>query len=346
VLGRPLPTVNEIIKGKRAITPDMAVSLGAAFGNGADYWMKLEADYRLSLATADSAPVQRRARVFGLAPIKEMMRRGWIKESDKVEEIESEVCRFFGLASIEDAPTVSVATRKSNVLDALTPVQRAWCVRARQLASALPHVPPFRPDRVQAARSELRRLAAYPSEAKRIPEVMTKYGIRFVVVEPLSGAKIDGAAFWLADDQPVIAVSARFDRVDALWFTVMHEFAHIAHGDAASVDSDLAGDSQTPPFLKSDVERRADEEAARSLIDPAELESFVRRVSPLYSKDRIIQFAHRIKIHPGIIVGQLQHRGEISYRANREMLAKVRSHLVSTSLTDGWGNSVPSDLLD
>ena len=41
-----------------------------------------------------------------------------------------------------------------------------------------------------------------------------------------------------------------------------------------------------------------------------------------------------------IIVGQLQHRGEISYRANREMLPKVRDAVVSTALTDGWGHSV------
>jgi len=32
VLGRPLPAVNEIIQGKRAMTPEMAIALEGAFG--------------------------------------------------------------------------------------------------------------------------------------------------------------------------------------------------------------------------------------------------------------------------------------------------------------------------
>jgi HTH-type transcriptional regulator/antitoxin HigA len=64
------------------------------------------------------------------------------------------------------------------------------------------------------------------------------------------------------------------------------------------------------------------------------------RVSPLYSKTRIIQFAHTIQIHPGIIVGQLQYRGEIGYSANREMLVKIRDIVIDSALTDGWGRSV------
>ena len=75
-------------------------------------------------------------------------------------------------------------------------------------------------------------------------------------------------------------------------------------------------------------------------IDSRVLDDFVIRVSPLYSKARINQFANRIKIHPGIIVGQLQHRGEISYASHRHALAKVRDVVTSTALTDGWGHTV------
>ena len=67
------------------------------------------------------------------------------------------------------------------------------------------------------------------------------------------------------------------------------------------------------------------------------LRSFILRVGPIYSKERINQFANRVKIHPGVIVGQLQKRKEISYAANREMLVKVREYVTSTAVTDGWG---------
>jgi HTH-type transcriptional regulator/antitoxin HigA len=200
--------------------------------------------------------------------------------------------------------------------------------------------------KLDQAEQKLRILAAYPKEARHLPKVLAEYGIRFVVVEPIAGAKIDGAAFWLDEDSPVIAVSGRFDRIDAFWFTVMHEFSHIRHEDSLSVDSELVGESDATTILvKDEVEMRADKEAAAALIPSEEMDSFIRRLGPLYSKERIVQFAHRIKIHPGIIVGQLQYRGEIGYSAHREMLAKVRSTIIETSLTDGWGRTLSPEFI-
>ena len=80
----------------------------------------------------------------------------------------------------------------------------------------------------------------------------------------------------------------------------------------------------------------------RRFVPRAELENFIARVRPLYSKLKIRGFAAVAKVHPGIVVGQLQHRGQISYAHNREMLAKVRDILTNTTLTDGWGKTAPS----
>src|ERR1043165_9441759 len=95
ILARPLPTVNEIIQGKRAIMPEMAVALGEAFETGAEIWMHREASYRLSLVKEGGTLVRKRARLFDLAPSKDMQERGWIKMTDDVTELESELCRFF-----------------------------------------------------------------------------------------------------------------------------------------------------------------------------------------------------------------------------------------------------------
>ena len=163
-----------------------------------------------------------------------------------------------------------------------------------------------------------------------------------MVVEPLQGAKIDGAAFWIGDS-PVIAVSARWDRIDAFWFTVMHEFMHIKNRDVYSVDVNLVSDGDTGIAIATfddEAEQRANAHAADVLVPKAELESFIKRTSPLYAAPRIVQFAHRIKMHPGIIVGQLQHRGELRYSSHRTFLSKIRRYVVETALTDGWGHSI------
>lgn len=340
ILGRPLPTINRILLGKHAILPEMAVALGAAFNVAPEVWMSREAAYRLSLTTEGGLDVRNRARLYDLAPIKEMQKRGWIKKVDDVQSLECELRTFFGVPSLEQPIEFPVALRTASQAKPLSPSQRAWCFRARQLANSL-LVKHFAADRLGVARKTLRKLAAYRSEACHVPEVLSEFGIRFVVVECLSSAKIDGAAFWI-DESPVIALSLRYDRHDYFWFTLIHEFMHIVNNDS-SVDDDLGREGHVPTSLKDDSERRADNEAADLLVTGADLESFIHRIGPLYSKDRIIRFAHSVKMHPSVIVGQLQYRGEIGWDSHRDLLTKIRDNVIDTALTDGWGRIVAVD---
>jgi HTH-type transcriptional regulator/antitoxin HigA len=339
ILGRPLPSVNEIILGKRGIMPEMAVALGQAFGTGAEIWLQREGTYRLSLVKDQTDVVGKRAKLFNSAPIKEIQKRGWIANTEDTEEIERELCRFYGVQSIDDEPTIVADFRRSSDGDNLSPSQKAWYFRARQIAGAL-RVSPFHDGRLSQCEKELVRLASFPQEARKIPKLLSSYGIRFVIVEPLPGSKVDGAAFWLNGSSPVIALSLRFDRIDGFWFNLGHEWSHIKHKDALSIDSNLVGQDHTPTAAKIPVEQRADLDAAAMLVSPSQMQSFIYRMAPLYSKDRINQFANRIKIHPGIIVGQLQYRGEIGFHANREMLVKIREAIIPSAVTDGWGESI------
>jgi HTH-type transcriptional regulator/antitoxin HigA len=339
ILGRPASTVNELVQAKRAISPEIAVELGTVFKTGPEVWMDRETAYRLSLAVADSGEVERRARLYELAPVKEMQKRGWIRQADDVSELEAELRRFFSVDDLEADPVIVANFRKSTPHDELTPAQKAWCARALQMARVLT-VAEFSEDKLPECEMKLRKLAAFPQEARKVPGLLSSYGIRFVIIEPLQGSKIDGAAMWLKPGSPVIALSMRYDRIDAFWFNLGHEFWHIKNRDGMSVDTDLSPWGEKTAESESPVERRADAEAAALLIPPEKLQSFILRVSPLFSKERINQFANRIKIHPGIIVGQLQHRREIGYSANREMLVKVRDIVSSTAVTDGWGQII------
>lgn len=49
-LGRPVQVVNEIIRGKKAITADTAVALERVLGISAEAWMNMQATYELTLA--------------------------------------------------------------------------------------------------------------------------------------------------------------------------------------------------------------------------------------------------------------------------------------------------------
>ena len=47
-LGIPVQRVNEIVRGKRGITPETAWLLAQAFGNTPEFWMNLQVTYDLS----------------------------------------------------------------------------------------------------------------------------------------------------------------------------------------------------------------------------------------------------------------------------------------------------------
>ena len=346
ITGYGKQAISLIVNEKNGVSADMAKALAAAFGNTPEEWLKWDSLYRLSNAEADVTLIERKAHLHSLAPIRDMQKRGWISTTDDLEKLESDLRKFFGVDALDGDVLFPVATHRTVKLLYLNPAEKAWCFRARKMASVLP-VPSFHPDRLNQAEKELRKLAAFPREARHLTELLASYGIRFVVVEPLPGVKIDGAAFWLDASSPVIALSVRFDRMDAFWFTLMHEFFHIKHGDAWSVDSDLIDGTIgiAVALVEDEAEKRASAAATNALIPTEEMKSFISRVGPLYSKERIIQFAHKVKIHPGIIVGQLQHRNEIGFGSNREMLAKIRASIIETALTDGWNRSITPGLV-
>ena len=339
ITGSSRQTIYSIMAGRSNISPEMAVALAAAFGNTPEEWLQWDGLYRLSMADKDVSEVERLARIYEAAPIRDMQKRGWIEPTIDPVELESQLKTFFASDLIDGDISFPIAPRRTVKLPKLTSAEKAWCFRAKQLSETL-IVDSFSTKKLDKAEKRLRELAAFPKEARHIAKVLAGCGIRFLIVEPIPNVKIDGATFWLKDG-PVIAMSIRYDRIDGFWFTLMHEFAHVIHGDA-SVDADLVdGVKGIAVRLEEDgAERLANERASTSMIPAAELQSFIRRVGPLYQRERIVQFAHKTKIHPGIIVGQLQYRKEIGYSALREFLVKVREIVTSTALTDGWNQIV------
>jgi HTH-type transcriptional regulator/antitoxin HigA len=80
-LGRPKKTVNEIIRGKAAITPETALQLEAVLGVPADFWINREARYRESMARREEMQHLERWRGWArLFPFRAMCRLGWVRE--------------------------------------------------------------------------------------------------------------------------------------------------------------------------------------------------------------------------------------------------------------------------
>ena len=349
IIGRPLRLVNEIITGKRGITPETAKGLGSAFGTSAQLWMNLESTYRLSLTDSKQDIVERRAALYAKAPVRLMIKRGWIEDSNSIDVLEKRLLDFFGLPDIRKDPQFFPAVaRKSTSYTQLTPMQNAWLYRASHLAKAATTTTNFTKTSLKDTFGNLKLLLSNPEDISKIPGLLSESGIRFIIIEPFPQSKIDGASFWIDNDYPVIALSLRYDRIDGFWHTLIHELTHVKNEDGRrngnfALDTDLFLARQAQEN-RPQYEIEADEQASEFIIPQAELECFVNRTRPLYSKTKIIGFANKINVHPGIVVGQLQHKRELSYAHNREMLVKVRNIITDVALTDGWGRSLPFDI--
>ena len=65
-LGIPLQRVNEIVRGKRGISPETAWLLAGAFGTTPDYWVNMQTHHDLAAGRPDRAVKRIRGR--GPAP--------------------------------------------------------------------------------------------------------------------------------------------------------------------------------------------------------------------------------------------------------------------------------------
>ena len=64
IIDRPLQTVNEIIKGRKRVTAETALAIGAAFGTGPEVWLNLQSAHDLWQAGRPDPGIAKRARAY------------------------------------------------------------------------------------------------------------------------------------------------------------------------------------------------------------------------------------------------------------------------------------------
>src|SRR5438876_12392081 len=76
--GRPTKTINEIVKGKAAITPETALQLERVLGVPASFWNNLEQNYQTALArAAERQRLERQIKWLEGIPVRSMIDLNW-----------------------------------------------------------------------------------------------------------------------------------------------------------------------------------------------------------------------------------------------------------------------------
>lgn len=140
---------------------------------------------------------------------------------------------------------------------------------------------------------------------------LDKYGFVFRRVEKVDKASIDGFSFFSDSETPCIVVTCRYDRIDNLAFTVMHELGHIYLNHTTPVKSRINIDTRSvndEAEAYDRIERAADVFASEALIPsscwnsapPVSLNPF--KIQSIYS-----EWANKLQLNKWIVLGHVSH---------------------------------------
>ncbi|MGB8524879.1 MAG: HigA family addiction module antitoxin, partial [Candidatus Acidiferrales bacterium] len=222
ILGCSEQAINPILNGKRGISPEMAKTLGEAFDVPAEFFANLQQAYDLAQARTPDPSVAVRRKMQSIYPVREMIKRGWIEQSDAAM-LETQLTRFFERQTSDEIPYFAHAAKKTP--GEMSPAQCAWLYRVRQIAGSI-SVPAYSEKALRkAVTDDFPSMLFSADEVRNVPRILMECGVKFVIVEKLPNAKIDGVCFWL-NDVPVIGMSLQHDRIDNFWFVLRHECEH------------------------------------------------------------------------------------------------------------------------
>ena len=335
--GRPTKTINEIVKGKAAMTPETALQLERVLGVPASFWNNLEQNYRTALArAAERERLEGQIKWLEGIPVRPLVRMEWVEHhSDPISQLES-VLSFFGVASIESWQEVwggirrATAFRQSLAYHSDFAVVAAW-LRKGELDARAIECQPFDASRFRETLGEAR---SFTTDPKAIPDKLVEScasaGVAVAFVPELPKLRLWGATRWLTSDKALIQLSLRYKSDDHLWFTFFHEAGHVLlHGKRSVFVENLPvgaradqRDKTAMPQGSEEQESQANKFAADFLIPQDRYREFVE--GGIGSCADVSRFAKELGIAPGIVVGRLQHDGVIPYSACNGLKARFR----------------------
>jgi HTH-type transcriptional regulator/antitoxin HigA len=305
--------VSEVLSRKRPLTLSMARALHKGLRIPAKSLLQEQFLFDLDEGAVD----------WERFPIREMVARGWIKEkvTDVRRQAKDVMHRFFAPLGKGWAPNALYKQthyylRSARQMDfyALT----AWNARVCLRALNTPPSVGFEPQALTSEfMHELAHLSTLTDGPRHAIDYLDRVGVSLIVEPQLPETYIDGAAILASLNQPVVALTIRYDRIDNFWFVLMHELIHISrHLNAElttfydDLDVEDTGNAQ---------EQEADQLAGEALIPQEEWNR--SPASKLRTPEAAEHLATRLRIHPAIVAGRIRHDRK-SYRVLNRLVGQ------------------------
>lgn len=183
---------------------------------------------------------------------------------------------------------------------------KLWVSRVRELASqSRKDRGPWRAETFDEGFLQYVAKLSWAVDGPRLAQkFLAEKGIALILWPALPKTRLDGAAMRDPDGAPIIGLTARFDRLDNFWFTLMHELVHawkhLPESDIAITDEGLESDRDDGDTKEAEANRYA-----RDIFIPRAI--WKRSEAYLYPSAASIQsLADKLHISPAIIAGRLR----------------------------------------
>ena len=310
--------LNDVIKGKRSLTPEMALLLENALGISATFLMNIQTQYELDCAKQSERVVLQTKMLEIWNVLKEQVstqffRKVSIIKGNIIEDVKrifdvfdiDNLDDFFGLKAKEmELPYYYRKSEKvtTNPADILS--WKYYCYYLSRNDKSVLGV--YSKDSADALIKELNKVFKENTDTvKRTGEVLNKYGIRFLVVKKVGQVPVDGMSFWIGDN-PTIVVTERIASIDNFAFTTLHEVGHVY--------KHLTKDGKAMINLfdekKDSEESEADNFALNAVVPNADWKKFLaktRDVVPYKIAPYIKSEAEKYEVNPQILFGRYKH---------------------------------------
>ncbi|HDJ9379622.1 TPA: ImmA/IrrE family metallo-endopeptidase [Escherichia coli] len=308
-IGLSLIRGKQLLEGKIRLNESLACKLEELFNVSTDFWIKREVAYRQQIGYLEKVNND----WLESLPVRDMMEFGWIPKTTTRESKFQHCLSFFGINSVNDffykiqSDAPLVAFRKSLNLATEPMADLVWLTRAAQLTSNQ-NCAVWDKEVLIALLPELRKATNEPDMRIFIPyirDLLATAGVSLVVLPTPKGCRASGATCFFTPDRATLVMSFRYLTDDHFWFTLFHEIGHLILHEAVRVRVE-GKDS-----LSSEEEKEADKFAVDVLI-PEEYRQQLSRYGVRHWKE-IIRLARKMGVSKGIVLGYLQHEGNIPF---------------------------------
>ncbi len=312
--------VSEVLRGKRTLSLSMIRSLHTHLSIPAEILISEDMDF-----PPDGEGVK-----WDSFPVKQIVDRGWVTGLDHKTQAE-EIMRKLASKACADSyfqdqnhACLRQGARRNKKDDPYS--IDAWILGVLAQAEQIEIETKFNPDILDKSFiAKVVYLSVLKDGPLRAQEFLQNKGIKLVVVPHFKRTYLDGAVLINEKDEPIIALSLRYDRLDNFWFTLAHELAHLSLGHVHAVDGRCIIDDLDLRESQDKIEKEADELAEESLIPGDLWKSHPARNT--HTLTDVLDLAAKADIHISIVAGKIRFETKnyriLSRRVGQGMVGKL-----------------------